>query len=181
MRKVVRPLLAFAFVAAITVGAVGAVPASDAPRRDWSLDAGWRTFAGEKPEDLAGFERADFNDSPWQRVGVPHNWDDYGGLHGLVHGNRHGSAGYRREFDLPAGERGRRVFLFFEGVGSYATVWVNGKLAGTHAGGRTTFTLRGQNLGDTRKFASGSVSGSGKVRYFILPARALFLTASFDF
>lgn len=47
--------------------------------------------------------------------------------------------------------------------------------------GRTTFTLRGQNLGDTRKFASGSVSGSGKVRYFILPARALFLTASFDF
>lgn len=47
--------------------------------------------------------------------------------------------------------------------------------------GRTTFTLRGQNLGDTRKFASGSVSSSGKVRYFILPARALFLTASFDF
>lgn len=47
--------------------------------------------------------------------------------------------------------------------------------------GRTTFTLRGQNLGDTRKFASGAVSGSGKVRYFILPARALFLTASFDF
>jgi hypothetical protein len=138
MRKVVRPLLAFAFVAAI---AVGAVRASDAPRRDWSLDAGWRTFAGEKPEDLAGFERADFNDSQWKCIDVPHNWDDYGGLHGLVHGNRHGSAGYRREFDLPADERGRRMFLFFEGVGSYATVWVNGKLAGRHAGGRTTFTL----------------------------------------
>ncbi len=46
---------------------------------------------------------------------------------------------------------------------------------------RTTFTLRGQNLGDTRKFASGAVSSSGKVRYFVLPGRAVFLTASFDF
>jgi iron complex outermembrane receptor protein len=46
---------------------------------------------------------------------------------------------------------------------------------------RTTFTLRGQNVGDTRKFASGAVSSSGKVRYFVLPARAVFLTASFDF
>ena len=47
--------------------------------------------------------------------------------------------------------------------------------------GRTTFTLRGQNLGDTRKFGSGAVSSSGRVRYFILPARALFLTAAYDF
>jgi iron complex outermembrane receptor protein len=36
-------------------------------------------------------------------------------------------------------------------------------------------------VGDTRKFASGAVSSSGKVRYFVLPARAVFLTASFDF
>ena len=35
---------------------------------------------------------------------------------------------------------GKRYFLFFEGVGSYATVFVNGKYAGKHAGGRTTFT-----------------------------------------
>jgi iron complex outermembrane receptor protein len=47
--------------------------------------------------------------------------------------------------------------------------------------GRTSFTLRGQNLGDTRKFGSGAVSGSGRVRYFILPARAVFLTAAYEF
>jgi beta-galactosidase/beta-glucuronidase len=29
----------------------------------------------------------------------------------------------------------------FEGVGSYATVWLNGKPVGKHAGGRTSFTL----------------------------------------
>ena len=47
--------------------------------------------------------------------------------------------------------------------------------------GRASFTLRGQNLGDTRKFGSGAVSSSGKVRYFILPARAVFLTAAYEF
>jgi iron complex outermembrane receptor protein len=43
---------------------------------------------------------------------------------------------------------------------------------------RVQFTIRGQNLGDTRKFGSGAVSSSGRVRYFILPARALFVTAT---
>jgi iron complex outermembrane recepter protein len=43
--------------------------------------------------------------------------------------------------------------------------------------GRTTLTVRGNNLGDTQKFASGSVSGSGKVRYFVLPARAVYVSA----
>ena len=47
--------------------------------------------------------------------------------------------------------------------------------------GRTSVTLRGQNLGDTRKFGSGAVSSSGRVRYFILPARAVFLTAACEF
>ncbi|RYZ13560.1 MAG: glycoside hydrolase family 2, partial [Sphingobacteriales bacterium] len=36
---------------------------------------------------------------------------------------------------------GKRFFLYFEGVGSYAAVYLNNKYAGSHAGGRTTFTL----------------------------------------
>lgn len=47
--------------------------------------------------------------------------------------------------------------------------------------GRYGLTLRGSNLGDTQKFGSGSVSGSGKVRYFVLPARALFATLDVSF
>ncbi len=47
--------------------------------------------------------------------------------------------------------------------------------------GRYGLTLRGSNLGDTQKFGSGSVSGSGKVRYFVLPARALFATVDVTF
>jgi len=47
--------------------------------------------------------------------------------------------------------------------------------------GRTTITIRGANLGNTLKFGSGTVSGSGRVRYFVLPARAVFVTAGVDF
>ena len=127
MWKTIIPMLAASLAAA-----------APGPRHESSLNAGWRTVATEPGP---GFEKAAFDDSAWQAVDVPHNWDDYGGAHRLVHGNRHGTAWYRRRFEVDAAERGRRVFLFFEGVGSYATVWVNGKPAGKHAGGRTTFTL----------------------------------------
>jgi len=122
--------------------AAGGLSAADGPRHEWRLDTGWRSVADDTDAHrYDGFEQPGFNDQAWAAVAVPHNWDDYGGVHRLVHGNRHGTAWYRREFTVDAAERGRRVFLFFEGVGSYATVWVNGKPAGTHAGGRTTFTL----------------------------------------
>jgi hypothetical protein len=112
------------------------------PRHETDLSVGWRSIADDTdPKKYDGFERADFDDATWAHVDVPHNWDDYGGLTHVVHGNRHGTAWYRRTFTLGAAEKNRRVYLFFEGVGSYATVWVNGRLAGSHAGGRTTFTF----------------------------------------
>ena len=125
----------------LVVGLASTVLA-DNPRRELSLDAGWRTVADDaNVNKYDGFERPEFDVSAWSPVDVPHNWDDYAGLTRVVHGNRHGTAWYRRDFAVAEAERGRRVYLFFEGVGSYATVWVNGKEASKHAGGRTTFTL----------------------------------------
>ena len=129
-------------LALVCLCSAGAAEASDEPRRATLLNAGWRTMAGETgATDHEGFARPGHDDAAWLRVDVPHNWDGYEGAHRMLHGNRHGSAWYRREFAVSESERGRRVFLFFEGVGSYATVWVNGRPAGQHAGGRTTFTL----------------------------------------
>src|SRR5206468_11201744 len=88
-----------------------------------------------------GFEQPGYADKNWKAVTVPHNWDDYGGYRRLKHGNRHGYAWYRKVFKAAAQPAGKRYFLYFEGVGSYATVWLNGKQVGYHAGGRTTFTL----------------------------------------
>lgn len=48
---------------------------------------------------------------------------------------------YRRTFTLPEGWHKRRLLLHFGAVDYEATVWVNGKLAGSHRGGYSPFTL----------------------------------------
>ncbi|UOR03573.1 malectin domain-containing carbohydrate-binding protein [Hymenobacter aerilatus] len=102
----------------------------------------WRTVADDvNQQAYNGFEKTEYQDKAWQTVAVPHNWDAYAGYRRLRHGNRHGYAWYRKTFTTPKVEKDARYFLFFEGVGSYATVWLNGKQVGYHAGGRTTFTL----------------------------------------
>lgn len=42
---------------------------------------------------------------------------------------------------------------------------------------RYALTVRGVNLGNSQRYGSGSVSSSGTVRYFVLPARSVFVTA----
>lgn len=108
-----------------------------------SMDANWQTIMDQKDSArYAGFQSGNYKtDKEWRNVSVPHNWDGYEGYRRLLHGNLHGYAWYRKNFTLRHQKGKNRFFLFFEGVGSYATVWLNGKQVGYHAGGRTTFTL----------------------------------------
>ncbi|HKJ40897.1 MAG TPA: malectin domain-containing carbohydrate-binding protein [Sunxiuqinia sp.] len=111
-------------------------------RQDISLDSSWQTAENDTDQSaFRGFQKSGFDDQTWETVDVPHNWDDYGGYRRLKHGNRHGYAWYRKTFTLQHPQVGKKYFLWFEGVGSYATVWLNGDSIGYHAGGRTSFTL----------------------------------------
>lgn len=111
-------------------------------RREISLNEAWKTVAHDTDQNFYnGFEAENFKDTNWKQVDVPHNWDVYHGYRRLLKGNRHGYAWYRKNFSVKPKGKNERYFLFFEGVGSYATVWLNGKKVGYHAGGRTTFTL----------------------------------------
>ena len=123
MRTLLSILLFCSLGASAQPGA--ARPPSPQPRRDILIDDNWQTT---------------LDSMHWQTVDIPHNWDDYYGYRRLRHGNLHGTALYRKtiRFNKRAGER---YFLWFEGVGSYATVWVNDLPVGSHAGGRTSFTL----------------------------------------
>jgi hypothetical protein len=108
------------------VAILSALSASAQPRQDLLINTGWRTTLVDS--------------NKWRSVDLPHNWDDYAGYRRLVHGNLHGSALYTKSLEIKK-QPDRRYFLWFEGVGSYATVTVNGQKVGAHAGGRTTFTL----------------------------------------
>ena len=105
------------------------------------LDKGWKTWLCDK----SAYGQAD--NAPTV-VDIPHNWDDYYGYRQLTHGNLHGTAMYEKTFTLdnsqfPISDSsfGKRYFLRFEGVGTYATVTLNGKDFGRHPVGRTTLTL----------------------------------------
>lgn len=105
------------------------------------LNSNWRTVAGNDENPIVPAFQIKFDDSKWKQVNVPHNWDDYHGYRRLLHGNKHGDAWYRRTIKVKQAKTGKRFFLFFEGVGSYATVYLNEHKVGAHAGGRTTFTI----------------------------------------
>ena len=79
-------------------------------------------------------------DSVATKVNLPHNFDDYYGYRQLRHGNLHGSALYTRSFKAEK-SNGKRYFLQFEGVGTYATVTLNGTQYPRELVGRTVWTL----------------------------------------
>jgi hypothetical protein len=108
-------------------------------RQDISLNENWETIASidNKTMPVYLFDAK----TKWEKVNIPHNWDSYEGYRRLLHGNRHGDAWYRKTFSIKQTKTGKRFFLFFEGAGSYATVFLNNKKVGEHAGGRTTFTI----------------------------------------
>lgn len=140
MELVSRLLPALALATAIA-------PMSAAARTDVVLAEGWRSAVfdadaeGRAPEADRPFERTDFDDSAWQSISVPHNWQGYAYNRQVVKGARHGSAWYRMPVEIAAPKGDERVFLMFEGVNSYATVWLNGREVGKHGGGLTSFTL----------------------------------------
>lgn len=121
---------------------VSSLYAQNQTRKDILLNSNWLSIANEKNSDaFEGFQLASYKTLDWKKVNVPHNWDQYEGYQRKFHGNKHGYAWYRKTFKTNESKQGKRFFLYFEGVGSYATVWLNGKKVGYHAGGRTTFTL----------------------------------------
>jgi len=80
--------------------------------------------------------RADFDDSVWQKLDLPHDWaiegpfiptGDVGGMGRLP---SWGIGWYRKKLDIPASDAGRSIFLEIDGAMSYAAVWLNGHLVG---------------------------------------------------
>ncbi|HTN38348.1 MAG TPA: malectin domain-containing carbohydrate-binding protein [Arachidicoccus sp.] len=127
-------------------------------RTDIVLSQNWKAIADSSGAKTGiGFEKPGFKTTGWKRVSIPHNFDDYGGYRRLKHGNLHGDGWYRKAFAIPAKKHSTesaraivkeggnaktdRYFLFFEGISSYCTVWLNGHKLGGHAGGRTSFTF----------------------------------------
>src|SRR6185312_8403309 len=117
-----------AFLAALTLCAVGTRAAERSLDQDWKFSRG----------DFGGAERVGFDDSAWRKLDVPHDWGIEGPFDAM---NPAGGAGaflptgvgwYRKHFVLPADAAGKKVYVAFDGVMMNSDVWING----THLGRR---------------------------------------------
>jgi beta-galactosidase len=114
-------------------------------RHHLSLDGEWAFhWVARSAEAPEGFHREDFDDSGWDRIPVPADWQMHGYGYPIYvnipytfernppyiqrHYDPVGS--YRRSFTLPPGWNGRRIVLHFGGVNSAAYVWMNGRFVG---------------------------------------------------
>lgn len=124
-----------------------------------SLNGQWKYHWSATPAArVPGFWHTDFNDSAWTTIRVPSNPEVEG--HGIpIYTNitypwkpaeppaipadalNHVSS-YRRTFTMPSEWSGREVFLTFDGVNSFFTLWVNGQKLGFSKDSRTPATFR---------------------------------------
>ena len=112
---------------------LSALVAQAATRTSVTLDGGWRF----QRADVPGAEAADFDDSAWSAVALPHTFNAIDGEAGGAY--YRGPAWYRRTLDLAPGTS--RRFLEFDGAALAADVWLNGRHAGRHEGGYARFRL----------------------------------------
>ena len=156
----------FAYSAETSAESLSAV----APRERLLMDFGWKFsfgHANDPARDLGfGKDQGDFaksgefkfstekfDDSKWRSLDLPHDWavelpfihDDDLQSHGYKPLGRkypETSVGwYRRTFDLPASDEGRRIVLDFDGAFRDALVFLNGYFVGRNNNGYAPFSF----------------------------------------
>src|SRR5215469_15072460 len=137
----------------VLAGAVAS--ASAAPRQITSLDSDWRFHRGDVSSALQDppgspnlvpspeFLGMAYDDSSWQKVSVPHDYIIEGTFDPKAdeaHGYLPVEPGwYRKIISVPGADRGRRLWLEFDGVYRDSRMWLNGHYLGRHMSGYTSF------------------------------------------
>lgn len=123
------------------------------------LDRGWKFHLGDEWPGALHLENSGtgsgpaaeaFGDNFWRAVDLPHDWavelpfdrnaDGQHGFKALGAKYPANSIGwYRRAFDVPSSDAGKRIWLTFDGVFRDATVWINGWCVRRHEGGYYPF------------------------------------------
>ncbi len=92
--------------------------------------------------------KSEVKDEDWAEVELPHDWciegcyvhDSKAEKENLLHGYlRTGIGCYRKLFSIGEEDKGKKIYVEFDGVMRDSTLWINGHLMGTHLCGYTGF------------------------------------------
>ncbi len=119
--------------------------------KNLSLLSGWR-FARVVNTDTSRYIRDEVDETLFSEVQLPHDWaimtkrsPDNPRTQGYY--DRSGDGWYRLLFDAPKEwSEGKTVYILFDGVQNFSTVWCNGERIGGHAWGYIPFLCQIDNL-----------------------------------
>jgi beta-galactosidase len=123
--------------------------------REWVLASGTDLInAGvRKPVRPSGnpgsdvsFVTPEFDDRSWRKLDLPHDFGVEGPFSQDLPGETgklpwQGVAWYRKRFEIPASDRGRRIALEVDGAMAFSTFWLNGSFVGGWPYGYSSFEL----------------------------------------
>lgn len=107
------------------------------------MNKNWKFYKGTKESGYA----AEFDDSSWDSISLPHTWNNIDGQDGTKGGKNinetdyfRGDGWYRKRIVFSAEDSDKLIFLRFQGVNIQAEVFINGKAVTSHKGGYTAFS-----------------------------------------
>ncbi|WP_414000328.1 beta-galactosidase GalB [Flavobacterium sp. W1B] len=117
-----------------------------------SFDQGWLFSRyglqpdGTRIEEPKNLESANQNDASWQKLDLPHDWAISGPFRSDITGETgklpwRGIGWYRKHFNVPAADKGKQIFVDFDGAMANAKIWLNGQYVGTWPYGYSSFRM----------------------------------------
>lgn len=96
-----------------------------------------------EPQNLQG---TGLNDAAWQKLNLPHDWAIAGPFRIELAGETgklpYKAIGwYRKHFTMPKADKGKQIYLDFDGAMAYAKIWLNGYYVGTWPYGYSSFRM----------------------------------------
>jgi len=119
-------------------------------RQTYNFNSDWKLQIGDIPNaQLAGF-----NDSFWKRVTLPHAFNEDEAFRVHIDQLTDTVVWYRKHFRLPETDKGKKIFIEFEGVRQAADIYLNDEKVGLHENGVMAF---GFDISDKIKFGGDNV------------------------
>lgn len=115
-------------IAALLATAAGLTAES---RETYNFNSDWLLSVG----DIAGAEAVKFNDNEWKPITLPHAFNEDEAYKVSIYELTDTVAWYRKHFKLPKADKGKKIFLEFEGVRQGADFYLNGHHLGLHENG----------------------------------------------
>jgi len=148
-----KPVFLF-LILGLIIWSTGLLQAQSSPRSRESFNQNWKfvkyfNAANEKvtaDKEPEGLQSPSVNDNNWRTLDLPHDWAIEGPFSDTLENNTgllpwKGIGWYRKYFTLNDNDKGKRIYIDFDGAMAYAQVWLNGKFVGGWPYGYTSFRL----------------------------------------